>query len=562
MAIDINVPDLTELKPRITVFGVGGGGCNAVNNMINSKLTGVEFVVANTDAQALAKSPCERKIQMGINSTKGLGAGSQPEVGAQAAEEAMGEIEDQLVGSNMVFITAGMGGGTGTGAAPVIARKARELGILTVGVVTKPFNFEGRRRMAIAERGIENLAQHVDTLIVIPNQNLFRVANEATSFTAAFAMADQVLYSGVASITELMTKEGLINLDFADVRAVMSDMGKAMMGTGEASGDNRAEEAALAAIANPLLDIESMAGARGVLISISGGPDLGLYEVDQAASRIREEVDPEANIIVGATIEEELEGTMRVSVVATGLAEHGQQAGETPRQGESIASMAPPPGFSTPVNSGLAGVPVRETAGERQGAPESAPTKEAAKGEEAMEPPLHDPAGGEPIGGAGEKRQDPYDARSDGGMSGMTGGMAEQPQHMPHTPAPKAPPLRDTVEKHTAAAGPEAEFRPGPSAPGPRIPDVDEFPPRIRDMVQEKQQQINDAAEGGKREKLFDKVKVFFGKGHEAPKAEPAPKTGGAEGGARKVAVNGATETPQPVDEDDPYSIPAFLRRR
>jgi cell division protein FtsZ len=321
MPIKLTVPDSTELKPRITVFGVGGAGGNAVNNMIESNLDGVEFVVANTDAQAILQSSADRKIQMGTALTQGLGAGSQPQVGAGAAEEALPEILDHLAGAHMVFITAGMGGGTGTGAAPVIARAAKEQGILTVGVVTKPFHFEGQRRMLTAERGIEQLAKHVDTLIVIPNQNLFRVANEKTTFAAAFAMADEVLYSGVASITELMTKDGLINLDFADVRAIMSEMGKAMMGTGEASGEKRAVEAAEAAISNPLLDDVSMRGARGLLISISGGPDLTLYEVDEAATRIREEVDPEANIILGATFDETLEGTMRVSVVATGLAE-------------------------------------------------------------------------------------------------------------------------------------------------------------------------------------------------------------------------------------------------
>jgi cell division protein FtsZ len=320
MTINLTVPNLAELKPRITVFGVGGAGGNAVTNMIESNLNGVEFVVANTDAQALAQSAAERRIQMGHALTQGLGAGSQPQVGAGAAEEALPEIMDQLAGAHMVFITAGMGGGTGTGAAPVIARAAKEQGILTVGVVTKPFHFEGQRRQITADRGIEQLAKHVDTLIVIPNQNLFRVANEKTTFAAAFAMADQVLYSGVASITELMTKDGLINLDFADVRAIMSEMGKAMMGTGEASGEKRAIEAAEAAISNPLLDDVSMRGARGLLISISGGPDLTLYEVDEAATRIREEVDPEANIILGATFDETLDGTMRVSVVATGLA--------------------------------------------------------------------------------------------------------------------------------------------------------------------------------------------------------------------------------------------------
>ncbi len=320
MTIKLTVPNLSELKPRITVFGVGGAGGNAVNNMIESRLDGVEFVVANTDAQALLQNAAQRRVQMGTALTQGLGAGSQPQIGAAAAEEALQEIVDHLAGSHMAFITAGMGGGTGTGAAPVIARAAKEMGILTVGVVTKPFHFEGARRQITAERGIEELAKYVDTLIVIPNQNLFRVANEKTTFAAAFAMADQVLYSGVASITELMTKEGLINLDFADVRAIMSEMGKAMMGTGEASGERRAIEAAEAAISNPLLDDVSMRGARGLLISICGGPDLTLYEVDEAATRIREEVDPEANIILGATFDDALEGTMRVSVVATGLA--------------------------------------------------------------------------------------------------------------------------------------------------------------------------------------------------------------------------------------------------
>jgi cell division protein FtsZ len=323
MSIKISVPNLSELRPRITVFGVGGAGGNAVNNMIESRLEGVEFVVANTDAQALVQNAATKRVQMGTALTQGLGAGSQPQIGAAAAEEALSEILDHLAGSHMAFITAGMGGGTGTGAAPIIARAAKEQGILTVGVVTKPFHFEGVRRMATAERGIEELARFVDTLIVIPNQNLFRVANEKTTFAAAFAMADQVLYSGVASITELMTKEGLINLDFADVRAIMSEMGKAMMGTGEASGERRAIEAAEAAISNPLLDDVSMRGARGLLISISGGPDLTLYEVDEAATRIREEVDPEANIILGATFDDTLEGTMRVSVVATGLAQEG-----------------------------------------------------------------------------------------------------------------------------------------------------------------------------------------------------------------------------------------------
>src|SRR3954463_16523403 len=319
MTINLNIPDIRELKPRITVFGTGGAGGNAVNNMISSGLQGVDFVVANTDAQALTTSKAERIIQMGVAVTEGLGAGSQPEVGRAAAEEVIDEIRDHLVGAHMVFVTAGMGGGTGTGAAPVVARMARDMGILTVGVVTKPFQFEGQRRMKVADSGINELQKAVDTLIVIPNQNLFRVATERTTFADAFAMADQVLYSGVACITDLMVKEGLINLDFADVRAIMREMGKAMMGTGDASGEKRALAAAEAAIANPLIDDASMKGARGLLISITGGKDLTLFEVDEAATRIREEVDHDANIIVGATFDETLDGVIRVSVVATGI---------------------------------------------------------------------------------------------------------------------------------------------------------------------------------------------------------------------------------------------------
>ena len=319
MTLNLSIPETTELRPRIVVFGVGGAGGNAVNNMIEANLEGVDFVVANTDAQALQRSSAEKRIQMGAAITEGLGAGARPEVGEQSAEDSMAEIREHLGGAHMVFITAGMGGGTGTGAAPVVARAAREMGILTVGVVTKPFHFEGSRRMKLAEAGIEQLQEHVDTLIVIPNQNLFRIATEKTTFAEAFSMADQVLHSGVRGITDLMVMPGLINLDFADVRAVMNEMGKAMMGTGEAGGEKRAVEAAQAAISNPLLDDVSMKGATGVLINITGGYDMTLYEVDEAANEIRAEVDPEANIIVGSTFDETMEGSMRVSVVATGI---------------------------------------------------------------------------------------------------------------------------------------------------------------------------------------------------------------------------------------------------
>ncbi|MFV1877042.1 cell division protein FtsZ [Nioella sp.] len=319
MTLNLTMPDQPDLKPRITVFGVGGAGGNAVNNMIDQELDGCEFVVANTDAQALQHSKSSSRIQMGAKVTEGLGAGARPAVGASAAEESIETIVDHLVGAHMCFITAGMGGGTGTGAAPIIAQAARELGVLTVGVVTKPFQFEGAKRMRQADEGIEALQKVVDTLIIIPNQNLFRLANEKTTFTEAFALADDVLYQGVKGVTDLMVRPGLINLDFADVRAVMNEMGKAMMGTGESEGEDRAVQAAERAIANPLLDEISLKGARGVLINITGGYDLTLFELDEAANRIREEVDPEANIIVGSTLDVEMEGKMRVSVVATGI---------------------------------------------------------------------------------------------------------------------------------------------------------------------------------------------------------------------------------------------------
>jgi len=319
MPINLSVPELTELKPRITVIGVGGAGGNAVNNMIESKLEGVEFVVANTDAQAVGLSKADKKIQLGVKTTQGLGAGSIPDIGRAAAEESLDEILEHVGACHMLFVTAGMGGGTGTGAAPVIAKAAKERDILTVGVVTKPFHFEGARRMRLATAGIEELQKHVDTLLIIPNQNLFSIANERTTFHEAFAMADQVLHSGVRGITDLMVMPGLINLDFADVRTVMSEMGKAMMGTGEAEGEKRAIQAAEAAISNPLLDEVSMKGAKGVLINITGSMDMTLFEVDEAANRIRAEVDPDANIIVGSTFNQDLEGKVRVSVVATGI---------------------------------------------------------------------------------------------------------------------------------------------------------------------------------------------------------------------------------------------------
>ncbi|MCO4824466.1 MAG: cell division protein FtsZ [Amylibacter sp.] len=340
MTLNLRMPEMVDLKPRITVFGIGGAGGNAVNNMIDKALDGVDFVVANTDAQALHSAKATAKIQLGEKITEGLGAGARPAVGAAAAEESIESIVDHLVGSHMCFITAGMGGGTGTGGAPIVAQAARELGILTVGVVTKPFQFEGSRRMRQAEEGVDALQKVVDTLIIIPNQNLFRIANEKTTFTEAFSLADDVLYQGVKGVTDLMVRPGIINLDFADIRSVMDEMGKAMMGTGEASGEDRAIQAAEKAIANPLLDEISLQGARGVLINVTGGNDLTLFELDEAANRIREEVDPEANIIVGSTMDPSLEDVMRVSVVATGI-DAAIGAGDIPVPRRSLKEPLP-----------------------------------------------------------------------------------------------------------------------------------------------------------------------------------------------------------------------------
>ena len=377
MTINLTVPqNMQELRPRITVVGVGGAGCNAVNNMINADLEGVDFLVANTDGQALAHSKASRKIQLGSAITQGLGAGSKPEIGRAAAEESLQEVMAELADCNMVFITAGMGGGTGTGAAPVIARAARERGILTVGVITKPFEFEGQRRMKQAESGIEELQAYVDTLIIIPNQNLFRLANERTTFADAFHIADTVLHQGVCGVTDLMIKPGLINLDFADIRAVMGEMGKAMMGTGEASGESRATQAAEAAINNPLLDDTTMKGAHAVLINITGGMDMTLFEVDEAANRIRKEVDADATIIFGSAFDDKLEGVMRVSVVATGIDAATQALGKPNivSAPAAVANLRP----STIVPNPLAGfVPIQPAIAETTMADNSAPADAA-----------------------------------------------------------------------------------------------------------------------------------------------------------------------------------------
>ncbi len=362
MTLNLTLPvaQHTDFSPRIAVIGVGGGGTNAVNNMIALGLEGVEFIVANTDAQSLVHSRAERRVQLGPHLTQGLGAGAKPEIGRAAAEEATDELARHIEGCHMVFITAGMGGGTGTGAAPVIARMARERNVLTVGVVTKPFDFEGAKRKRAADQGIEELQQFVDTLIVIPNQNLFRLANERTTFAEAFKMADNVLYMGVKGVTDLMVNPGQVNLDFADIRTVMAEMGKAMMGTGEAEGDERAVKAAEAAISNPLLEDTSMRGARGVLISLTGGYDLTLFEVDEAVNRIRKEVDDEANIIFGSSVDETLNGRVRVSVVATGI-DLAVQPAAAPEPAPRLSLVTPPAPRPAPMPSPAASMPRRPT---------------------------------------------------------------------------------------------------------------------------------------------------------------------------------------------------------
>jgi len=528
MTINLKMPEIKELKPKITVFGVGGAGGNAVNNMIRAGLLGCEFVVANTDSQALSSSRAERRIQMGVAVTEGLGAGSQPEVGRAAAEEAIDEIVDHLSGSHMIFVTAGMGGGTGTGAAPILARAAREQGILTVGVVTKPFHFEGVRRMRVAEQGIKDLQGCVDTLIVIPNQNLFRIANEHTTFADAFAMADQVLYSGVACITDLMVKEGLINLDFADVRSVMREMGKAMMGTGEASGEARATQAAEAAIANPLLDETSMRGARGLLISITGGKDLTLFEVDEAATRIREEVDPDANIILGATFEESLEGVIRVSVVATGIenearaeaapasapARHAdlgqrlrasvQAQAQAPQPSPAPAEAAPPPKPAVAPAAPPTPLAARTYAAPQpQPQPRPAPQARAALPTAAPAPAAEAPRARAPAEHEGGITIEPYDP----GPFHYAAVVVEA------APAePEAPPA-------------EEPYIPPPAEAPARIPRVEDFPPVVQRQMEARRGAPALEEDRGPLSLLRRLASVGLGRREEEPIAQtPSPR--------------------------------------
>jgi cell division protein FtsZ len=572
MSINLKIPDIRELKPRITVFGVGGAGGNAVNNMITAGLQGVDFVVANTDAQALTLSKAERIVQMGVQVTEGLGAGSQPDVGRAAAEEVIDEIRDHLSGAHMVFVTAGMGGGTGTGAAPVVSRVARELGILTVGVVTKPFHFEGQRRMRCAEAGIAELQKVVDTLIIIPNQNLFRVANEKTTFADAFAMADQVLYSGVACITDLMVKEGLINLDFADVRAVMREMGKAMMGTGEATGEKRALRAAEAAIANPLIDDVSMKGARGLLISITGGKDLTLYEVDEAATRIREEVDQDANIIVGATFDESLEGVIRVSVVATGV--------------DDVGVVRPP--VTAPEKAAVANHESRiaeltqRLRADTQRMQERIERAEARP--QAAAPAAHGPTAAE---------------------NAATAAVAAALEDVTIRPIPPKPSLFEQVPAKQAAqtqeaATPKVFIPPQPERPvlrTPRMPRIDEFPLPAQNAMRASQGEDVDSVDKPRMSLLARLASVGLGRREEGPPPPERPVTrqmpplpermpqrpvppmpplprGADSRGQEAVSEYAKRGVPQGLDQhgratpvhnqvdDDQLEIPAFLRRQ
>ena len=587
MTINLKKPDITELKPRITVFGVGGGGGNAVNNMITGGLDGVEFVVANTDAQALSMNKAGRIIQLGMGVTEGLGAGSQPDVGRAAAEECIDEINDHLNGTHMCFVTAGMGGGTGTGAAPVVARAARERGILTVGVVTKPFHFEGQRRMRTADQGIEELQASVDTLIVIPNQNLFRIANDKTTFADAFGMADQVLYSGVACITDLMVKEGLINLDFADVRSVMRDMGKAMMGTGESADEGRAMAAAEAAIANPLLDETSMKGARGLLISITGGRDMTLFEVDEAATRIREEVDQDANIILGATFDETLEGLIRVSVVATGIA--SETAAATPSRptaipravtGSATSAVMPQPHAETEAPSAL-----RPVAREQVPAEKPAPAPAPRAGEVIAETE-RDMAAFETIRPSDPSQpSQPIDAEAPRDEQFRPSSRLFQSPAQPMPARPRTAASSDAPTEATPRPVPARAHDPMSEAPmpRPRMPDVQDFPPMVRAEVEEAYRSPDRADEehdergplgllkrlthGLSRKDETDAPEPPRLRPVEQDQAQPRRAIGQDASlyvpRAGQLDPHGRAPSPaQAPDPDDQLEIPAFLRRQ
>ncbi len=590
MTINLSLPQTeSEIKPRITVIGVGGAGGNAVNNMISAALEGVEFIVANTDAQALGQSLADRRVQLGITITQGLGAGARPEVGRQAAEEALPEILQLLDGANMVFVTAGMGGGTGTGAAPVIAAAAREQGILTIGVVTKPFHFEGRRRMQSAEQGILELEKVVDTLIVIPNQNLFKIANEKTTFADAFKMADDVLHMGVRGVTDLMVMPGLINLDFADIRTVMGEMGKAMMGTGEAEGQDRSRVAAESAISNPLLEDHSMKGAKGVLINITGGLDMTLHEVDEAANRIREEVDADANIIFGSTFDATMQGRMRVSVVATGIA---AMAAQQPAPNYLSLDMNRPMQTGQPALSRPVAPPVGRVAMPAAAAAAAAavPVAPPAPPMMAPAPPMVAVAPAPPVLAAPSQAPVAPPAMSMAPVAEapipaqiMATAPVEAPAAPPPAPAPVAPPA-------PVAAAPAPSPPPAPPAPTQR-PLVDENDwrvsrPAARPPVRASEPVTRPMAArpiGESRSpNLFQRITGAFATpkpvapaASAAPPEPPAaarpapenvvavaPKSTVRPGPVQTSISLDVTERTRPARDDDDLQIPAFLRRQ
>lgn len=524
MSINLTMPELTELKPKIAVIGIGGAGGNAVNNMIRSELQGVEFIVANTDAQSLATSLADQRIQLGAMVTEGLGAGYKPEVGRAAAEESMEAIEDALNGCHMAFITAGMGGGTGTGAAPIVAKLAKDRGILTVGVVTKPFQFEGTRRMNTADDGIEELKKIVDSLIIIPNQNLFRVANAQTTFADAFKMADEVLHSGVRGITDLMVMPGLINLDFADVRTVMSDMGTAMMGTGEAEGEGRALEAAEKAVSNPLIDEVSMKAAKGVIINITGGMDLTLFEVDEAANHIRSQVDPDANIIVGSAFHQELDGKMRVSVVATGV---GLEEGEV--------SM---PRNQPQTRMGLAVV--------------DAPVEAA----EAVQDPIVSESVEELVEAGFEQIDDLItEAEEEMNVAEQAEDAGNDDMFLPPEPL-DIPDAADVVGQPDPFA--EAAFTNGTDMTS--VDDVAEVPAHIPTVNREEKPKVENAP---RTLSLFERMAGNLGFGTSTANDEPAPASDVVADDAPSAGFGPMTadERSVPDVDDDVLEIPSFLRR-
>lgn len=547
MSIEFGNTELTELTPRIAVVGVGGAGCNAVNNMIQAQLQGVDFVVANTDAQSLAASEADNRLQLGVQITQGLGAGAQPKVGAAAAEEAVESIDDMLNGCHMAFVTAGMGGGTGTGAAPVIARRAREKGILTVGVVTKPFQFEGGRRMKIADAGIAELAQHVDTLIIIPNQNLFRVADERTTFADAFNMADEVLHSGVRGITDLMVMPGLINLDFADVRTVMSEMGKAMMGTGEAEGESRAQDAAAAAISNPLLEEASLKGAKGVIINVTGGMDMTLYEVDEAVNMVREQADEDALIVFGSAFNQELEGKLRVSVVATGI-EGGAASIEIPQPVRTVAAESKPQEEVAPAQEEVVEATAADPVVEEQAAPVAdvevtEDVTESVPSDEAVSAPAETVEPSQPESSVVETAPVPVEEDLEAKALAAKGEetfVSDAPMMPKATVAPAmAPAEAAPVESYTAT-----EEAPVEEAPEPVV----EAAPK-RSLFQVMTAGLRNSSDTNVAEQVQSKP-VSNDAGGEEPKAAPS--------------VGGVTDEdrPAPKADKEQLEIPSFLRRQ